>query len=533
MTVGTWLYLSFYSPISQAYTAKNAYKWLVRSHLIDSHERIKENDVSEERNVFSQLETENGIIITEYSYNVEKERKKEEKRRELERKSGSYFQTDPVGYHEGVVISVKNISIRIPDGSGNPVDFENALKTKKVLPLWKKTYASPKGKTAVENIDKNAPFSTIVDSFDEIESQILARETFDYYLKNREVTWSGRVIGSDEEGRLYIHGKPSIYKGQLVSDVERPYQNKDHSMTKYVFAVRLKKEDSLASLKPGDEVTVKGQISYYQYQNKENNWFLSNAFIVKHKKTNQPFAEFNPNDVHIWFNQTSLGMFNSNRYETVEKNKKVTHIETLFFTITAYSYDREKEIGTSKVFEKNGGKEFTYKNINVWVPYGVENIEAFKDILKAKGVDKMNERKFRSTSKEMQRVRQVAEGTEEKMYFSFVVTPFYDLRSSEKDIVFNTYMLEKTTDWEGKLVSMTPNQLVLYGGTESYQNQSIEELKSNPTTRPYLFIAKLKEGQQIERLKQGDTVKVTGVITTYSNESSTSMWTLSESVINK
>lgn len=516
-TVAFWFhYRDSTSSTTQSYTVQHVYTWFVDSHLIDPKEPVKRMGEQKKEKIVEQLKLQSGLTITWYSYNYEKDMMK----KEVERKhSSKLLPPEP-----GMEFASRNLSVFLPEGTGNPKDFESVLNAKKAIPGLIKTYASKKAKVAVEAIHQKKSFVTVADAFNEIGSSDAAAQTFSHYLKEKTVTWSGQVIGFDSSGVLYVHGKPSTYKGQEVKMFENVSEITNPSLIRYVFTVDPKEKKEFASLKTGDTVSIKGQLFTYGYQSEQpiSKWFLQKGVLISHKQPEDVYTYIDPQQAFEWFQKSSLTMVADNPVfsQTIENKKPVTHLESLFVRITSYTYNREKEVGTTEFVEKDGGKEFTVQNLTVWVPYGVENADAFKQVLQARKSKTFSYDKQTTVSPD---IRQFARNMYVNREFKPFVDSFYQLDPVKQEAVFHSYVKGKNVHWKGTVVSVETDRLLVYGMTSVYQ--------ANNATKKYLFSVRLPQLRSTSKYKVGDTVIASGFVSHYTNKDLTTIWEVSESEV--
>lgn len=241
-------------PETPQYTADNAFQWLKDSGLVsgDSEDVTTEFEGSE--GLIKAIRTDEADII------------------EFEKDS------DAARYHNPDLNSygVKNIYILIKKGQDNAKNFISVLENGAASDNLETTYSSDAQKAFVESTKDGADFVAYVDGYYNLPSEERS-STFDSYIIDKEVTWSGTIADLEAIGdSVVVYGKED-YTGEdwLTISTEKM------DMMPYTFIVELKDESVKADLKKGDPITLKGVVGSRGDKELQYNWKLYEGEVVK------------------------------------------------------------------------------------------------------------------------------------------------------------------------------------------------------------------------------------------------------------
>jgi len=236
------------------YTADNAFQWLKDSGLVSGEPEDVTTKFEGSEGLVKAIRTDEADII------------------EFEKDS------DAARYHNPELNSygVKNIYILIKKGQDNAENFVSVLENGAASDNLETAYSSDAQKAFVESNKDSVDFVTYVDGYYNLPSEERS-STFDSYIIDKEVTWSGTIADLEAIGdSIVVYGKED-YNGEDWLTISTDKMD----MMPYTFIVELKDESVKADLKNGDSIIIKGVVGSRGDKEMQYNWKLYEGEVIK------------------------------------------------------------------------------------------------------------------------------------------------------------------------------------------------------------------------------------------------------------
>lgn len=241
-------------PETTQYSADNAYQWLEETGLVSGEAEDVTSKFEGSEGLVKALRTDEADII-EF---------------ETDENAAYYHNPDLSSY------AVKNIYILIKKGQDNAASFVSVLENGKASNYPETAYSSDAQKAFVESTQDGADFGGYVEGFYNLPSEERS-STFDSYIIDKEVTWSGTIADLEAIGdSIVVYGKDD-YSGEDWLTISTDKMD----MMPYTFIVELKEESTKTNLQSGDHITIKGVVGSRGDKDMQYNWKLYEGEIVK------------------------------------------------------------------------------------------------------------------------------------------------------------------------------------------------------------------------------------------------------------
>lgn len=109
--------------------------------------------------------------------------------------------------------------------------------------------------------------------------------------------------------------------------------------------------------------------------------------------------------------------------------------------------------------------------------------------------------------------------------FNELTKSYYELNADERTQTYDQFLYKHKVSWKGTVVDTSSNSITVYGGSDSYTD--------NDKSLPFVFIAKLTDKSELDKIKNGDKVTISGEVGSRGNVDPAANWKLYEAAISK